>query len=213
MKVCLKCLVEKPKSDFRAASSNTDGRNHFCKACATTYSKPELKLLGMRICPCCKLNLNRAVDFARNKFGPLSFCKKCAVRYMNEKYANDTVYKDKKRQNSVLYRKNNPEKIKKIRSTPKHISDLKKGALAFSARLNERMNQDKIFKKQYLEKKKNSDIKAKRNKVDQMSDAYILGLLTIDFKMKVSEIRAIPNISEVIQAKRAIIQLVRAARK
>lgn len=91
MKVCSKCKLNKPFSEFYKSRSSKNGYESACKLCAAERKRKQRKNSYNRItrfCPKCEKDLPYSLDFYPNA----SYCKLCAAKYQREWYKPGEKY-------------------------------------------------------------------------------------------------------------------------
>lgn len=91
MKICTKCNMEKPESEFAKNSQTSDGLSYWCKSCKKEYYnskyKKDVEILpkGYKRCGKCK-KVKTTDNFNKNcnsKDGLYSICTECQKEYKN----------------------------------------------------------------------------------------------------------------------------------
>jgi 5-methylcytosine-specific restriction endonuclease McrA len=130
-KICSKCGIEKPISEFSIRRSRKDGYENQCKECIkeTTQKRIEKRIyLDIKTKVCIRCGLEKDIsEFTKNKLsldGYDYYCKECKHKKENDYYADDPFYRNQKiieyhsknplsvQLSHKKFRKNHPDKVK-----------------------------------------------------------------------------------------------------
>jgi vacuolar-type H+-ATPase subunit I/STV1 len=105
MKICTKCKIEKPFSEFRKKSVHKDGYQYTCKEC-TDGKKPHSRIIeGLKTCTKCGLAKDIG-EFSNLRIKGILYkqpqCKKCKNEYkQNKAKLNPTLESLRKRKQTL----------------------------------------------------------------------------------------------------------------
>jgi hypothetical protein len=187
-KVCLKCCESKPIHQFRKirkGNDNWDGYVNCCKECVKAYPRQELIVLGEKVCPKCNMAKPRTEFrlYGQKVLRLESICKVCRPILSRQVYAEKpTVWKKALTVKCREYRNINRAKVNQNQREYKQQNPDKWREYQRSWRIRNRQKEN--------ERQRNGQ----RDRTEKISDSYLRGM-------------GIPDIQEILEAKRTIILL------
>ena len=184
-KTCTKCGIEKSLDEFRNRKEQKSGKHSYCKICEKEYQR--------------KYDALPTTKERQRKYRALPTTKERKRKY-NRKYSDLPASKERQRKYSDL--PTTKERKRKYNALPTTKERKRKYEALPATKERERKYRALPATKEYRRK-------YKVFQVNNLTDSYIIDRLSLAMKMSYKEAKQLPELSELIEQKRVIIQLKR----